>query len=109
MYDEIINSLNTPKYKELLSDFDEPYLIEFYVQLIVFGESTERLIQKGKKDGSITNNLPNEHIGHYLFILVNGILDELALRKSTFIRIGMEKETVISKTLTLIETFLTQS
>ena len=32
MHEEIINNLNTLKYKELLLDFNEPYLIEFYVQ-----------------------------------------------------------------------------
>lgn len=38
MYDEIMESLGTSTYDELLNTFEEPYLIDFYVQLVKFGD-----------------------------------------------------------------------
>ena len=107
MYAKILTNVGTNSYESILDEFKEPYLIEFFLQLIRFEEKFRKIIQKGKQDGLIKNSLPNEHLTHFIFILVNGILDELDLRRSTFKRIGMDKQVVIDNTLNLISIFLT--
>jgi AcrR family transcriptional regulator len=86
--------------------FDEPNFGEFFIQLLRNGNLWLRAIRKGKKDKTIRNDLPDMQIVLYITMLMNGLIDEMALRQANKDRMGIERDTIISNTLNLIGAFL---
>ena len=72
MHDEIAESIGTSKYQEILDRFEEPYLVEFAVQLQKSEEVRARAVENGKNDGTINSALEIEHIVHYLNLMITG-------------------------------------
>ncbi|MHA2365556.1 MAG: TetR/AcrR family transcriptional regulator [Candidatus Hodarchaeales archaeon] len=103
---EVAKSLGTNNQKKVVEKFDEPYLIEFYKELLKNENLWIRAVRNGRKDDTIKNDLPDEQIVHFLYILMSGIVNELELEKTTLERIDMTRETVINQSLSLISTFL---
>ena len=106
MHDKIVESLGTSKYNELIENFEQPYLIEFYIQMLRIGELWIRAVSNGKKDKTIKKDMGDEQIVHFLYVLVCGVINEISLRKSTLVRVQMDYEMIMQQTLALITTFL---
>ncbi len=106
MHEEIVESLGTIKYNELIENFKQPYLIKFYVQMLRIGELWIRAVSNGKKDKTIETDMGVEQIVHFLFVLICGVMNETSLRKSTLVRVQMDYEMIMQHTLALITTFL---
>lgn len=86
--------------------FDEPNFGEFFIQLLRNGNLWLRAIKKGKKDKTIRTDLPDMQIVLYMTMLMNGLLDEMALRQANQDRMGIKRDTIITNTLNLIAVFL---
>ncbi|MFW9993307.1 MAG: TetR/AcrR family transcriptional regulator [Candidatus Odinarchaeota archaeon] len=108
MHDDIVESIGSPSYDEIMKKFEEPCLIEFYVQLLKFGDLWKRAVMNGKTDGTIKNELEEEQIVHFLFILIDGMIAQMKLRRTTLKRIALNRETVTENSLNLIAAFLRQ-
>ena len=108
MHDRIMDSIGTPEHEKIINSFEESYLIHFYVQLQKFEEIWREAIRNGKNDGTITNTMDDEQIVHYLFIFIEGIIEQMNLRKATLKRITLERDTIVNNSLKLISLFLKQ-
>lgn len=86
--------------------FDEPNFGEFFIQLLRNGNLWLRAIRKGKNDKTIRNDLQDMQIVLYITMLMNGLIDEMVLRQASKDRMGIKRDTIISKTLNLIGVFL---
>ena len=106
IHDRITEITETSKFKELFENFEEPYLIEFYMQMQKQRDFWIRAVRNGKMDNTIKIDLEDVQIVEFLYMLLMGIADEMKLRKSILNRIRMDNETVIRNLLNLIEIFL---
>ena len=52
--------------------------------------------------------MDDEQIVHYLFIFIEGIIEQMNLRKATLKRITLERDTIVNNSLKLISLFLKQ-
>lgn len=103
---KFLKNIETGKFDKLIKGFEEPYLSEFYVQLMRYYKVWMNLIQKGKADGSITNDLDNAQIAQFIFMLDCGIQDEMDIRKSALENIGFDESKISRIILNLITSFL---
>ncbi len=91
---------------KFIEDATEPDLAQYFLQILRFEERYLQAIQKGKKDGSITNQLENHKILHYVFVLIEGIIEQTDLRDSTLELILLDWDTIVETSLELISYFL---
>ena len=93
--------------------FEEPHFIEFFIQMLRNGELWSKAIRKGKKDKTIKNDLKESLIVQYVTMLINGLLSEMELRRTTLnqmgIKSGLSRELITDNTLNLIALFLDHS
>ena len=93
--------------------FDEPHFIEFFIQMLRNGEFWSKAVRKGKKDKTIKNDLKESIIVQYVTMLMNGLLSEMELRRTTLnqmgIKSGLSRELITGNTLNLIALFLDHS
>ncbi|MFW9841723.1 MAG: hypothetical protein ACFFES_12570, partial [Candidatus Thorarchaeota archaeon] len=101
--------LRTLQYEKLLEKFEEPYLIEFYIRIERNTVLWINAVNKGKADGTITNDLNADQIVEFMYMLLMGIEDEMKLRESTLDRIGLDDTTIDENVLNLIASFLKKS
>ena len=106
MHDEIVESLGTGKYDELLENFEQPYLVEFYLEMLRIGNLWIKAVSNGKQDNTIKKEMDNEQIVHFLYVLICGVMDEICLRKSTLVRVQMDYNIIMQETMALVATFL---
>ncbi|MHA1331927.1 MAG: hypothetical protein ACTSR2_12710 [Candidatus Hodarchaeales archaeon] len=106
VYKEIADSRGTNKFKDQIKDCKEPYLIEFYSELLKNTDLWIRAVRNGKKDKTIRNDLEDVQIVQFLYMLISGIVEEIELRRATLSRIKLDKETVLTHTLKLVAFFL---
>jgi AcrR family transcriptional regulator len=105
----LLENLSALEKIDLANDFDEPYFIEFFIQLLKNGNLWVKAVKKGKKDKTIQNSLEDMKIIQYMNILMSGILHEMELRKTALDRINMKRETFVTNSLHLISLFLDQN
>ncbi|MFX1482163.1 MAG: TetR/AcrR family transcriptional regulator [Promethearchaeota archaeon] len=103
---KILKSRGSPRFENLLETSEEPYLIEFYAQLLRYTDVWTEVIKKGKSDGSITNDLDDIQIALFIFMLNSGMEGEMNLRRATLGNIEFDKSNIIENTLDLIASFL---
>ncbi|MFX0205537.1 MAG: TetR/AcrR family transcriptional regulator [Candidatus Hodarchaeota archaeon] len=103
---EISESIQTKKYKELIEKSKEPYLIEFCAQNIKNEDLWKSFVQKGKEDRTIKKELETVYIVFYVFMMISGLVHEMKMRRTSLERIGMEDELFIKNSLELISIFL---
>lgn len=107
MHDEIARKARTDEYEDIRNQFDEPYIVDFYVEIQQTAFLWENAIEKGQKDGSILKNLDKSQIIHFINLSISGIIEQTLLRKgSTLKRIGLEQDVVKKQTLDIIRLFL---
>lgn len=107
-HDDIPSKAGTKAYNEIRSQFEEPYLVDFYVQIQQTAFLWESAIEKGQKDGSIVKKLDKSKIIHFINLSLSGIIEQSLLRKnSTLKRIGLEQDVIRQQTLDLVRMFLT--
>jgi AcrR family transcriptional regulator len=94
---------------DLAKDFDEPYFIEFFIQLLKNGNLWENAVRKGKADHTIKNDLEEMQIIQYVNVLMSGILYEMELRRTALDRINMKRKTFVTNSLNLIASFLNKN
>lgn len=108
-YQEVADSYETPRFKELRQKIspEEPYLVDFYAEIQQTANLWGKAIEKGKKDGTITNTLETEQILQYVNSTITGIIEQTLLRSQTTLhRIGLEKGPIREYSLKLIRIFL---
>ena len=106
LHAKITKSIGTPRFEKLLENSEEPYLIEFYVQLLKNTDLWSKVIKKGKTDGTITNDLKDEQIIQFVHMIISGIEDQMRLRKPTLTRMRFEDPMIIENIVNLIALFL---
>ncbi|MBD3406990.1 MAG: TetR family transcriptional regulator [Candidatus Lokiarchaeota archaeon] len=105
-YDIIDAGTEKKEFKKLLKNFEEPYLIELYVQLKRNTDLWMKVIRKGKSDGTIRKDLDDVHIAQFVYMLMSGMADEVKLRSAVLDRIGFTQEEITEHIMNLIEAFL---
>ncbi|MHA2351179.1 MAG: TetR/AcrR family transcriptional regulator [Candidatus Thorarchaeota archaeon] len=103
---KITKSMGTSRFEKIIKGFEEPYLSEFYVQLLRNTDLWSKVIRKGKLDGTITNNLKDEQIAQFVYMLTSGIEEQMKLRKPTLTRIGFDNAVIIENMMNLIESLM---
>ena len=119
VYAEIVDKIGADQLDRLIQDpillkeydfekhfTDQKYFIQLFIQLLRTGNLWVQAIQKGKKDGTIKNNLADLQIVQYINVFMVGLVDEMQLRQSALDRINMKSETFEINTLNLISVFL---
>jgi len=109
MYVKITKSMGTPKFEKLLENFEEPYLIEFTVQLLRNTEVWIKVIKKGKSDGTITNDLEDAQIAQFIHMLSSGMEEEMKIRRVTLDRIRFANSSINENILKLVASFLQET
>lgn len=109
MYVKITKSMGTPKFEKLLENFEEPYLIEFAVQLLRNTEVWIKVIKKGKSDGTITNDLEDAQIAQFIHMLSSGMEEEMKIRRATLDRIRFANSSINENILKLVASFLQET
>jgi len=117
-YNYIVDTIGREKMDELVEKpglleefnfekhFDDPNFIEEYLQFIKHNNMWMRAIQKGKKDGSIKNQLPDMQIMQFMNFVAMGTIHEIMRRRSALDRINMELETFSTNIIKLLSRFL---
>ncbi|MFW9847718.1 MAG: TetR/AcrR family transcriptional regulator [Candidatus Thorarchaeota archaeon] len=98
--------VGTEQHEELLEEYDEPYLFEFYFMLERHNHLWINAIKKGKSDGTIKTDLNEKQIVEFLYMILMGIEAEMNLRESTLNRIGLNDSTIEEHIMNLITSFL---
>ena len=86
--------------------FEEPSYFELVIRLMRNGFLWQKAIIKGREDKTIQNTMDDSELMEYLSILINGVLNELNLRRTIKDRIGITRDTVMNRTLAQISHFL---
>ena len=86
--------------------FDEPYLIEYFIQHLRLGHLWTKALNKGKQDHTIKNDLEAMQIIQFVNMLLHGIIYEMELRRMSLDRIDMKRETIVANSMHLISIFL---
>ena len=94
------------EYKEPLDSVEFQSMIMFLEQLRNFEDLWSAIIEKGVKDGSITTSLKPIQLTHYIFILLNGIVDQMMVRNYILNKIKLSQEIIFTKTLQSISLIL---
>ena len=66
-----------------------------------------KVIEKGYSDGSITLDKDIEKLSHYLFMVILGMIDRIALERIVLRKIGYTDEQIIQDTINMIRKYLT--
>lgn len=103
---DLIQDPSPSKDFDFADNFDEPNFVEFFIQLLRYGDFWARAIKKGKDDRTIKNGLDNKAIVLYVTMLINGMLSEMELRRISSKVVGIEEGIIIDSTLDLISHFL---
>ncbi len=98
--------MRTPGYETLLKSFGESYLIEFYISLQRNTTLWTNAVKKGKSDGTISNDLNEDQIVEFLYMLLMGMEEEMRLREPALARAGLDITTIKENVLNLIASFL---
>ncbi len=107
MHDEIALKAKTREYDDIRKQFEEPYLLDFYVQIQKTAFLWESAIEKGQKDGSIVKKLDKSKIIPFIYLSLSGFIEQSLLRKnSTLKRIGLEQNAIRLQSLDLVRMYL---
>lgn len=88
-----------------LGDADH-VLVDLHVQFLKYEAIWLEAIRNGKRDGTISNSMPDAHIAQYIYLLMSGVVDQMNLRKAALERVHFPADHVISTTLSLVRRFL---
>ena len=66
-----------------------------------------KVIEKGYSDGSITHDTDMEKLSHFLFMVILGMIDRIALERIVLRKIGYTDEQIIQDTVSMIRRYLT--
>ena len=86
--------------------FDDPNLMEEYLQFIRHNGLWVRAIQKGKKDGTIKNKLPDMQIMQFMSFVSMGTVHEIMRRQTPLDRVGLNLEMFSTNVIKLLSHFL---
>jgi hypothetical protein len=116
-YNQIVNTIGRKKMEELIENpeslevfdfddyFDDPNLIEEYLQFIRHNNLWTKAIQRGKQDGSIRNQFPDMQIMQFMSFVAWGTINEVMRRRSPLDRIGMDLEVFSTNIIRLMSIF----
>jgi len=96
-----------PGFERLLKEFEEPYLVRFYAELLRNRETWIKVIRKGKADGTIINELNESHIAQFAYMFMSGMVEEIKLRDSELNYIGLKQSTLFDRIQNVISVFVT--
>ena len=96
-----------PGFEKLLKEFEEPYLVRFYAELLRNRETWIKVIRKGKADGTIVNELKESHIAQFAYMFMSGMVEEMKLRESELDMIGLKSSILFERIQNLISVFVT--
>jgi len=104
---KIKQGYGTPRFEKFLKEFEEPYLVKFYAELLRNRETWIKVIRKGKEDGTIINELEESHIAQFAYMFMSGMVEEIKLRDSELEFIGLKHATLFDRIQNLISVFVT--
>jgi len=117
-YNRIAETIGREKMDELIESpealdefnfeeyFDEPNLMQEYLQFIRHNNLWTKAIQKGKKDGTIKNQLPDMQIMQFMSFVTWGTINEVMRRRSPLERVGMDMDIFFTNVIRLLSHFL---
>jgi len=120
-YDHVAETIGREKMSELIEKpglldefdfeeyFDDPNLIEEYLQFIRHNNLWVKAIQKGKQDGTIKNKLPDMQIMQFMSFVAWGTIHEIMRRRNALDRINMKLETFSVNMIKLLSRFLDET
>ncbi len=80
---------SNPNYKETKFKNLETIMADFLERILLLQEKWKFIVEKGIEDGSIKTYLPPIQLINYIFMLINGIIDQMYLKQ-----IGLENKDV---------------
>lgn len=86
--------------------FDDPNLMQEYLQFIRHNYLWTRAIQKGKQDGTIKNQLPDMQIMQFMSFVTWGTINEVMRRRSPLERVGLDMDMFSTNVIRLLSHFL---
>ncbi|MFX1605398.1 MAG: TetR/AcrR family transcriptional regulator [Promethearchaeota archaeon] len=95
------------RFEKFLNETEEPYLVQFYAQLLRNRETWIEVIKKGKEDGTIINELDESHIAQFAYMFMSGMVEEIKLRDYELDYIGLKHATLFDRIQNLISHFVT--
>ena len=95
-----------PGFKKLLREFEEPYLVRFYAELLRNRKTWIKVIRKGKTDGTIVNKLKESHIAQFAYMFMSGMIEEMKLRDSELDMVGLEPTILFERIMNQISNFV---
>jgi AcrR family transcriptional regulator len=104
--DELIEKPGALDEFEFEEYFDDPNLIQEYMQFIKHNNLWTRAIQKGKQDGTIKNQLPDMQIMQFMSFVTWGTINEIMRRRSPLERVGLDMDMFSTNVIRLLSHFL---
>ena len=86
--------------------FNEPNLMQEYLQFIRRNNLWTKAIHKGKQDGTIKNQLPDMQIMQFMSFVTWGTINEVMRRRSPLERVGMDMDIFSTNVIRLLSHFL---
>ncbi len=103
---EIKKGTGKPRFERFLKEFDEPYLIQFYVELLRNRDTWIKVIKKGKADGTIVSDLKESHIAQFAYMFMSGMVEEIKIRDSELDMIGLKPTVLFERIMNQISVFV---
>ncbi|MCW4014429.1 MAG: TetR/AcrR family transcriptional regulator [Candidatus Bathyarchaeota archaeon] len=104
--DELIEKPGALEEFEFEEYFDDPNLMQEYLQFIRHNYLWTKAIQKGKQDGTIKNQLPDMQIMQFMSFVTWGTINEVMRRRSPLERVGLDMEMFSTNVIRLLSHFL---
>lgn len=103
---EIRKGIGKPRFENFLKEIEEPYLVQFYAELLRNRDTWIKVIKKGKADGTIVNELEESHIAQFAYMFMSGMVEEIKLRDSELDLIGLKPTTLFERIMHQISVFV---
>ena len=104
--DELIETQEALDEFDFEEYFDEPNLMQEYLQFIRHNNLWTKAIQKGKQDGTIKNQLPDMQIMQFMSFVTWGTINEVMRRRSPLERVRMDMDIFSTNVIRLLSHFL---
>ncbi|MFX1538225.1 MAG: TetR/AcrR family transcriptional regulator [Promethearchaeota archaeon] len=100
------NKIAPKEAQKLLESPEIRIMVKYLEQLRIYENLWAELIEKGVSDGSITTDLEPIQIVHYLFLIINGTLDQMVLKQYVLQKFELTNEIIFEKTMNIIKGLL---
>ncbi|MFW9997316.1 MAG: TetR/AcrR family transcriptional regulator [Candidatus Odinarchaeota archaeon] len=95
--------------QELLESWEIQKMVDYLEQIRIFENYWAKIVEKGINDGSITTDLEPIQLVHYLFMIINGLLDQVVLKQHVLERFRLPDDKIFEKTMDVIKKLLNDS